>query len=197
MNKPLMQPMLKQPTPMLTSWEERDDATLMAHIRDGSHQAFSVLVRRHTQRFYAVAYRFLRHRQNSEDIVQEAFIKLWEQPGLWQPDKQAKFTTWFYRVVVNLCLDRQKRKAPMQIAEDMDFADETPGQEDNLVSRETQKQLEQAIDALPERQKTALNLCFSEGVSNQEAADIMGLKLKALQSLLIRAKTTLKETFKE
>ncbi len=56
--------------------------------------------------------------------------------------------------------------------------------------------MEREIVALPERQQTALNLCFDEGLSNQEAAEIMGVNLKALQSLIMRAKTTLKERMK-
>jgi RNA polymerase sigma-70 factor (ECF subfamily) len=62
-----------------------------------------------------------------------------------------------------------------------------------LAARQSQQRLEAAIAQLPERQRTALNLCFYESLSNQEAADIMGINLKALQSLLMRAKMTLKE----
>jgi RNA polymerase sigma-70 factor (ECF subfamily) len=61
-----------------------------------------------------------------------------------------------------------------------------------MIRAQEQKMLEKEIAALPERQRTALNLCFDEGLTNQEAAEIMGLNLKALQSLIMRAKTTLK-----
>jgi RNA polymerase sigma-70 factor (ECF subfamily) len=65
-----------------------------------------------------------------------------------------------------------------------------------MMQAQQQKLLEKEIAALPERQQTALNLCFDEGLSNQEAAEIMGVKLKALQSLIMRAKSTLKERMK-
>ena len=65
-----------------------------------------------------------------------------------------------------------------------------------MLHAEKHNVLEKEIAALPERQRTALNLCFDEGLSNQEAAEVMGLKLKALQSLVMRAKTTLKERLK-
>jgi RNA polymerase sigma-70 factor (ECF subfamily) len=65
-----------------------------------------------------------------------------------------------------------------------------------MMHAEAQKMLEAEIAALPVRQRTALNLCFDEGLSNQDAADVMGLNLKALQSLIMRAKTTLKERMK-
>ena len=62
-----------------------------------------------------------------------------------------------------------------------------------VIHSQEQKMLEKEIAALPKRQRTALNLCFAEGLSNQDAAEVMGLKLKALQSLIMRAKATLKE----
>jgi RNA polymerase sigma-70 factor (ECF subfamily) len=65
-----------------------------------------------------------------------------------------------------------------------------------MIRNEAQRMLEAEIAALPERQRTALNLCFDQGLSNQEAADVMGVKLKALQSLIMRAKTTLRERMK-
>jgi RNA polymerase sigma-70 factor (ECF subfamily) len=98
--------------------------------------------------------------------------------------------------VVNLCLDWQKRKRPLELDEDMPLIDERATADQAMVRREEQRIIEQEIAALPERQRTALNLCFDEGVSNQEAADIMGINLKALQSLLMRAKTTLKQRMK-
>ena len=66
-----------------------------------------------------------------------------------------------------------------------------------MIRQQEQKALEREIAALPERQRTALNLCFDQGLTNQEAADVMGLKLKALQSLIMRAKSTLKERMKQ
>lgn len=62
-----------------------------------------------------------------------------------------------------------------------------------MYEKEKQGALEGAIQSLPERQKTALNLCFYEGLSNREAADIMGVSVKALESLLVRAKGALKD----
>ena len=84
----------------------------------------------------------------------------------------------------------------MQLNDEMALIDERETADQAMMRREEQAALEQEIAALPERQRTALNLCFDEGVSNQEAADIMGMNLKALQSLLMRAKTTLKERMK-
>lgn len=172
--------------------EHISDESLMVRLQDGDHQAFSVLVRRHTDRFYACAYRLSGHAQEAEDIVQDAFIKLWQKPDLWDAAKGAKFTTWFYRVVSNTALDvLRKRKGMMPSSPDVleGIASSQPSAEQNLQAREQQEFLEEAIKALPERQKLALNLCFYEGLSNQEAAKILGLKPKAVESLLMRAKS--------
>jgi len=170
-----------------------DDALLLEQITAGDHFAFSELVRRHTVRFYRVAYRFLRSRSDAEDIVQDSFLKLWAKPELWQVEKNAMFTTWFYRIVVNRCLDHTKKKKPLELIDDRWVEDDRAAHEEILLEREKQRLLETHIAGLPERQRTALNLCFYEGLSNQQAADVMGIRLKALQSLLMRAKTTLKE----
>ena len=177
--------------------EVEDDAHLLERIGKGEKAAFSTLVRRHTARFYRVAYRFTGSRSEAEDMVQEAFLKLWERPAMWQIDRNTAFTTWFYRVVVNLCLDYKKKKRPSSLVDDTWVADERKTHEETMLQNEKEQWLETQIKALPERQRTALNLCFYEELSNQEAAEVMGIRLKALQSLLMRAKTTLKDKFKD
>jgi RNA polymerase sigma-70 factor (ECF subfamily) len=178
---------------MAAGWPEKDDHELLALIRDGSHQAFGALVQRHTERFYRLAYRYVQSKQTAEDIVQDAFLKVWEDPGKWQPERNSRFTTWFYRIVVNLCLDWQKKKRPLTLDEELPLPDERETPDVAMIRTQEQKILEKEIAALPERQRLALNLCFDEGLSNQEAAEVMGLNLKALQSLIMRAKATLKE----
>lgn len=178
---------------MAADWPDKDDTELLALIRDGSHSAFGALVQQHSERFYRLAYRYLQNREAAEDVVQDAFLKLWEDPGKWQPERNAKFTTWFYRVVANLCLDWQKKKRPLPLDETLPLVDERETADQAMIRAEEQNILEKEIAALPERQRTALTLCFAEGLSNQEAAEVMELNLKALQSLIMRAKSTLKE----
>ena len=184
-------------SPMPVPWPDKQDHELLALVQEGSHPAFAELVKRHTERFYRLAFRYLQNREAAEDVVQDAFLKLWEEPARWQADKNTKFTTWFYRVVVNQCLDWQKRKRPVELTDDMPLIDGRATADQALLRNEEQRILEKAIAALPERQRTALNLCFDEGLTNQEAAEVMGVNLKALQSLIMRAKTTLKERMKD
>jgi RNA polymerase sigma-70 factor, ECF subfamily len=175
---------------------EQSDAQLLSLLQGGSRAAFAALVQRHTERFYALAYRYLQSRHAAEDVVQDAFLKLWENPGRWRAERGAQFTTWFHRVVVNLCLDRQKRRWPLPLGDAPPPADPRERQDAAVMRAQEQELLEREIAALPERQRTALNLCFDESLSNQQAAELMGLSLKALQSLLMRAKTTLKQRMK-
>ena len=181
---------------MAAGWADKEDHELLALIQDGNGQAFAVLVERHTARFYRLAYRYVQNKEAAEDIVQDAFLKLWEDPALWHPQRNSKFTTWFYRIVVNLCLDLRKKKRPEALDNDTLLMDDRQPADEMMMRAQEQKMLEKAIAALPERQRTALNLCFDGGLTNQEAAEVMGLNLKALQSLIMRAKTTLKERMK-
>lgn len=181
---------------MLASWSDQIDHKLLQAIQQGNHHAFATLVRRHNKRFYSLAYRFTNDRYEAEDIVQTAFLKLWEKPDKWNAAKQCQFTTWFYRIITNLCLDREKKKKPLFLTEEIEIVAETESPDAFILHSEQQQQMELEISALPERQRIALNLCFYEELSNKEAAAIMNINLKALQSLLMRAKTNLKNKMK-
>jgi len=170
-----------------------DDEALLRQIQGGNQEAFAALVDRHARRFYSSAYRLLFSKNDAEDIVQQAFLNLWERRQSWDQNKGAKFTTWFYRVIVNLCLDHNRKKKPMPLSKNMEPIDKHDGPDILLDEKQKQAILDLFIKELPERQQLALTLCFYEGISNQEAAEIIGIKVKALQSLIMRAKTTLKE----
>ncbi len=187
---------VSSPPPSATHSRDEDARLLMA-LQAGDGQAFNMLVRHHAERFYRVAYRYTAHPAEAEDVVQEAFLKLWERPGMWEARRNIAFTTWFYRVVVNICLDRQKKKRLLPLLDEAFVPDTRDTQEEVVIGHRRQTELEAQIAALPERQRTALNLCFYEHLSNQEAAQVMGVRLKALQSLLMRAKQTLKERLQE
>ncbi len=176
---------------------EQSDEELLGLIQDGHRSAFAELVRRHSHRFYRVAWRILKDQAEAEDMVQNSFLKLWQKPESWRADKKTKFLTWFYRVVTNACLDHLKKKRPDLKGDELIEASRADTEiETELGRKERQEFVAQQVQALPERQRMALTLCFYEGLSNQEAADVMGIKLKALQSLIVRAKQHLKINIK-
>ncbi len=171
-----------------------NDESLVMRVQSGDHEAFAHLVQRHTNLFFRAAYRMCGQVEEAEDIVQDSFLKFWRKPEAYDASKGVKFTTWFYRVVSNLAIDHMRRKKPQSDAVVLDFmADEAPLADAALEQKVQAEALENAIQALPERQKMALNLCFYEGLSNKEAADILGVGVKALESLLMRAKASLKD----
>lgn len=174
---------------------------------DLPYDAFSQLVRRHNKRFYILAFRMVGNREDAEDIVQTCFMRIWHASDLWDESKGAKFTTWFTKVVMNECR-MNFRKSARNAAKPDEFADYAEQEEflqggaserddivDALSNRQQGEMVKQAVDNLPDRQKEALVLCFYEGISNKEAADIMDITVKALESLLMRAKKQLKEMF--
>ncbi|MGB0720490.1 MAG: RNA polymerase sigma factor [Bdellovibrionales bacterium] len=180
----------------MTDYGLIDDEGLVARVCEGDHRAFAALVERHTQMFFSAAYRVCASVQEAEDIVQDAFLKLWSRPQAFDPAKGVKFTTWFYRVVTNVAIDAARKKKPHTGTDVIDFmADQGAMADDVLIADEDQAALEAAIQDLPERQKLALNLCFYEGLSNKDAAEVLGVGVKALESLIMRAKTTLKDRF--
>lgn len=179
----------------MTSYDEKTDEDLMALVCSGDHRAFSVLVKRHTQKFFNLAYRTLGNEKDAEDIVQDSFTKVWRKPTLYKPERGAKFTTWFYRIVVNASIDLKRKNKPVYGLEEQMVDGDYIRQDEKMVVAEEYAQLESAIQQLPERQQTALNLCYYQGVAQKEAADIMGVGVKALESLLSRAKASLKEQY--
>lgn len=177
---------------MTSETREPSDEELMAGVRRGDRESFSALVARHTQKFYGLAYRMTSSREEAEDIVQESFIAVWTNPGGWDADRRTKFTTWFYRVVANACIDRKRKHAPLQLEDGYDPPGQESTAEEIVAMKRTKDEIDSHISALPESQRLALALCFYEGVSNREAAEIMGVSVKALESLLMRAKGSLR-----
>ena len=172
---------------------EKSDEALLGLIQDGDKNAFAVLVKRYSDKTYRVVYRAVFNKNDAEDIVQEAFLKLWDKPHLWRREREVKFSTWFYRVVVNLSIDRNRKKKPLPLKEGAPIVDGSASVVDMLDEKERRQVIKEFLLELPEQQQVALNLCYYEGISNREAADIMGMGLKALESLLVRAKRGLRK----
>ena len=173
---------------------ETSDDELMRAAGAGDRAAFGRLVARHLARMTAVAGRITGNRGDAEEIVQEAFLRAWLKAPTWldRAAGGAAFTTWLGRVVVNLCLDRKRRAVPLPIEAAADVADPTPDAFTTTAGGETAARVAAAIGTLPERQRAAIVLCHYEGVSNIEAAEMLDISVGALESLLVRARRTLR-----
>ena len=170
--------------------EETADQDLMAGIANGDEAAFRLLSRRHAARALRLAQRIVRNHAVAEEIVQEAFLRVWINAPRWRP--AAPFQTWFLRIVVNLCLNQKRRPsfAPLESAGDP--ADPSPDVVRQIEARELEQSIAAAIDALPDRQRTAIQLTYHEGLSNAETAAVLGTSVSAVETLLARAKQALR-----
>lgn len=169
-----------------------DDAFLLRRIADGDRGAFDRLSRRHLDRAYAVALRMTGSRADAEDVVQEVFLRLWQRPDAWRPG-QAQFSTWLYRVVVNRCLDLKRRPKAGALDAIAEPQDPRPDAEADLVAAARQRAVNDAVEALPERQRAAIALTYTAGLKNTEAASALDISVKAFEALLVRAKRELRD----
>jgi RNA polymerase sigma-70 factor (ECF subfamily) len=142
-------------------------------------------------RIVAFARRILGNQADAEDVAQETFLRLWSRAKDWRPE--AKLTTWLHRVALNLCRDRLRRAAPPSLEEAPEPADPAPSAAAGIHRAQLARRVDAAVAALPERQRAALALCHYQGLSNIEAAQILGVGVEALESLLARARRTLRK----
>ncbi len=187
-------PRERRPNRTLASWDVSDEE-LMRLAASGDQQAFTKLVDRHLGRIVGLATKFLGSRNDAEEIAQEAFIRVWRFAPRWLPAEDfgdARFNTWLYRIVVNLIIDHKRRNQPYQLSDLSEILDYSSDSFDKLYGRELSSAISQSISRLPRRQKMALTLCFFNGVSNFEAAKIMSLTVGAVESLLVRARRTVR-----
>ena len=177
--------------------DARSDEELMTAIGQGDQRAFAGLVERHSRRAAALAARITLNRGDAEDVVQEAFLRVWIKAPNWRPQDRtggAQFSTWFHRILVNLSIDRRRKPATDGLDAAGELADQKPSALDTLAESETSRRVAAAVADLPERQRAALALCHFEGMSNIEAAEVLGLSVGAVESLLVRARRALKES---
>ena len=166
------------------------DEALMARVARGDEPAYRLLARRHLPAMLGLARRILGNAADAEDAVQEAMLRVWTHAPRWQP--LAAFRTWLTRVVVNLCLDRKRRAAWVNLDAAGELVDPAPTAGEAAERDERERLLSAAIAELPARQRTAIVLTYSEGMSNAQVAEILETTVSAVETLLIRGKQNLR-----
>ena len=167
------------------------DTDLVARAGQGDRAAAQALMARHLPKMLTVARRMLNSQAEAEDAVQDAFLKVWTHAARWQPGK-ALFETWLYRVVMNKCYDRLRKRPTANLDEGADVADAAPGADAVMENAALGREIEAALAVLPERQRAAIVLCHHQECGNIEAAEILGISVEALESLLARGRRTLR-----
>jgi RNA polymerase sigma-70 factor (ECF subfamily) len=178
-----------------TSEGERDDQ-LLAAAGGGDRRAFAALVRSHSERAFALALRFTGNAADADDIVQEAFWRVWRSAADWKPGR-ARFSTWLYRVVYNLCVDHARRRRIRRLLPFDDSAeqaqDDNPGPDRQVMSRDRLSSVRSDIVELPPRQRAALLMSVVQGMANAEIAEVLGVSEGAAEQALVRARRRLRE----
>jgi RNA polymerase sigma-70 factor (ECF subfamily) len=173
-----------------TTDAEVSDEQLLGQINGGDFAAFETLISRYQKPALRTARRFVGDEHEAEDMAQEAFLQVFRNAHRFR--SEASFKTWFFRILTNLCLNRVKKKQPEYFD---DPPVEIPAGDDPAREFERREQGEailRAILKLPPRQRMAFILCCFEELSYAEAAQILGLSVKAVESLLVRARRTLR-----
>ena len=172
-----------------TALEASDSDLLHASLRN-NQAAGRELVNRYWQRLYHFCRRLGATPETAEDLVQETFARLWNNPGSWRPER-GHMSTWLYRVATNLYRDQLRRLQRRRLVIDEEAADREPSAYQCPEGDERQRQIQHAIGRLPVSQRTALVLCYFEGLSNRQAARVVGVSIAALESILARARRAL------
>ena len=167
------------------------DDELMARVLRCDAPAFRDVVNAHAAMLHRIAYRMIGDATEAEDLAQEALARLWQYAGRWQPGGPG-IAAWLTRVVMNLCLDRlRKRRFASDVAVP-ERPDETPLAPDRIVAEQQRQRVVAAIAALPDNQRAAIVLTYYEDQANAAAAATMDMNIKAFESLLLRARGALK-----
>ena len=179
------------------------DEELVARSVGGDADSFNELILRWERPIYALAYRTIGREEDARDVCQETFLRAFRAlPGF---RGQAKFSSWIYRIALNLCRDwmRRERRAPtLQAPEGVDIIELAAATEpsesiEDLVARKRQTQaVERAMTHLPEEQRTAIVLKEHHGLTFQEIADLVGCPLSTVKTRLYQGLVVLRRELK-
>jgi RNA polymerase sigma-70 factor (ECF subfamily) len=165
-----------------------DEARLVALVCKGDQCAYSELVLRHLPAIEVYAKRIVSDDSLAQDIAQDVMVVLWQRSGDFNPTT-ARLTTWLHRIAHNRCIDIM-RKRQREVSWD---ASESEHRLMESGTATDQQPIDVALTRLPESQRTALVLTYYQNLLNREVAEIMNLSVRAVESLLVRARGNLKK----
>lgn len=175
---------------------EKSDEEIIGQIRAGHKQAYSILIGRYQRPMYNLMYRYSRSEADAADLTQEVFLRAYEKLNSFGSGH--RFFTWLYTLAVNRANDWARKRNRLQLHH-RELADrvvsETPdaGQEKILESREQVRQLQKAVDLLPDETREILMLRYREECSVREVAQIFSLTESAVKMRAARGLQQLKE----
>lgn len=173
---------------------EGTDIALMELIKQGDEKAFEFLIARHQRSVYNLACRFLNDEAEAEDITQETFIRIFRAAGAYSPD--AKFTTWLYTIVKNLCFNvLRKRHAAQIVSVEEEMLPEIPAKINDpaeiIDGKRLRSKVLTAVHALPVHMRIAVLLHKFHGLQYHEIAEILDCTVNTVKLRVHRAKAIL------
>jgi RNA polymerase sigma-70 factor, ECF subfamily len=196
-----------RPTAGADRLKELTDEELCARVARRDHEAFELLVQRHQARAYRLAYSVLGNEADARDVSQDAFIRLFESANRF--DGRSRFSTWFYRVLVNLCIDHKRRgkwwsrllplAGPGDDPEEpgIDAPSGDPGPDVSAITRQSTARLGEALGRLSANQRTAVLLQVQEGLSSREIAQVLNCSENTARVHIHRGLAALKKLMKD
>jgi RNA polymerase sigma-70 factor, ECF subfamily len=182
----------RQPEKDVQGIDTARDALLVERVLGGDAEAYGELVARHMRRAFSIAWRILEHREDAEDVVQDAFLRALERIGTL--DAARPFRPWFHRIVVNQALNFRRNRsvrATEPIHGELAATTSSPARDaENAALR---GRLRHALDALPERQRTIVQLADLEGLNSTEIAEILEVSAGTVRWHLHQARQTLRD----
>ena len=179
---------------------EDPDLPLVRALEAGEDQAFDALIDRHQKGLFRSIFRHIGNEADALELTQETFVRAYFNIGKFRPS--AKFVTWLYRIAMNLCRDRSRRRAYRHslrtISIDADeFEEQTQlsaverGPDRRTQDREKVRAVEKAISELPQDLMNTLILTALEGRTHVEAAELLGISPKTVEARVYRARRIL------
>jgi len=169
------------------------DKQLIERVVNTEHAAFSCLMQRYLSALIKFSARYTLSIPCSEDIVQESFLRVWNNAGSWCSSK-GSVKSWLFKIVYHATVDDLRKNKHRPLAEplfiDNSAVDNNP--ENKLLKHQQNQYFKQSLSCLPERQRTALTLFISSGLSVAEVSCVLDLSTQATTSLLARSRRTLK-----
>ncbi|MBN1349496.1 sigma-70 family RNA polymerase sigma factor [candidate division KSB1 bacterium] len=186
------------------------DDELMQRVANGESDAFSLLVERYKYELYQFVLQRVHNREIASDLSQDVFVKIFQAAGQYSPE--GKFRSWLYRIAQNICVDEYRQRCRASIlpliqidGSEAERKQQSIGPSDNLEGdpayglelKELNGYIQQALQRLPEPQRTAFILCQTRGLTYQEIARIQGCPLGTVKSRVHVALHKIKEYLKE
>ena len=171
--------------------EPDNEAELLARYAAGDPAAARLLAAQVTPRMFAHALRVLGDQAEAEDVTQDAMMRLWRIAPEWR-EGEAKVSTWLYRVVANLCIDRLRKRGGVPLEDIAEPADPAPSAMQGMQQATRLDALQAALNTLPDRQRQAVVLRHIDGLGNAQIAAILDIGVEAVESLTARGKRALK-----